>query len=172
MNKNSKKTILLMIVFFLAFNLFQNVIAEKNDVSVEFFYTDPIKCDACNQTKPLINEIERYYKDNITLQRFFVVDDPDDENYSKLEAYLDDVEVPTIVVKYQNDQNHTIYKWGKIKKSDFEETLKSKINDYINGNISKNPMVPPDDKDNTPGFVIALILIVITFFILLKKKYS
>ena len=161
-----KKIIILIWSFLLFLSLFEVCSAEGNEVLVEFFYTDPIKCDACNKTKPLIERIEECYQGKISLTKYFVIDDPNDVNYTKLGEYLDDIKVPTIVIKYQNDQDETIYKWEDIDTPNFEETLKSKINDYINGNISKKPI------DNTPGFVSIVLITSISFIAIFLKKKS
>ena len=76
-------TILLSLFFF---TFIQPVVAENNNIVVEFFYSSEY-CDSCEEKKPIINDIEAYYDDNITVERLLVDTDTFIENFKKMEDY-------------------------------------------------------------------------------------
>lgn len=174
------KNIFITVLFVILLNatLIQPVIADNDKVLVEFFYTTG-GCTACNETKPIIDEIEQYYVNNITLQRLLVIDDKNSENYIKLGIYLEEVQVPTIVIKNQSNGDYTLFEWEDIDKLNFIDTLKDTIDSYIIGNYTKTSTDPNNNndennneekQDDTPGFEIILALFAITIILFYKKR--
>ena len=175
-----KKTVITLSFIFLTFLLFiQPAIAENNNVIVEFYYTTG--CTVCNEAKPIINEIEQYYVNNITLQQFLVINDKSSDNYTKLGTYLEEVHVPTIVVKNQSNGDYTVFEWEDIDTPNFVDTLKDTIDSYIIGSYTKTSTDPNYNKDDentsediqdtgTPGFEITIAFFAITMILFYKKR--
>ena len=124
--------IFLSVVFF-AF--IQPVIAENNDVVVEFFYADG--CGHCEEKIPIIDEIEEYYGDNITVQRLSI----DVSEYQKRFSAYGFSGPPGVVIKNQTSGNYSIFKYEYIT----EESLKNSIDYHLAGNYTEKP--PEADQD-------------------------
>ena len=133
-------TILLSLVFF-AF--IQPVVAENNNIVVEFFYSSEY-CDSCEEKKPIINDIEAYYGDNITVERLLVDTDTFIENFKKMEDY--GLIYPSVVVL--NTSAGTI---SKLSEEDItKENLIQIIDYHLTGNYTEKP--PESTKDTTYCF--------------------
>lgn len=97
----------------------QSITAEKNDVILEFFYTN--KCPAYNQTKPIINDIENEYNASITVKRYLVSGNKTSENYILWGDHYGFQYVPAVIVSNQNDQ--FLFDYSEIDKENIENTI-------------------------------------------------
>ena len=73
------------------------VVAENSDIVLEFFISSSY-CDSCEEKKPIVNEIENFYGENITIIRYEVDTSANIENYNKFKSYGFKT-YPAVVVK-------------------------------------------------------------------------
>ena len=111
MSKNIRCLITVILLSLTFLSLTQIVTAEKDDVVLEFFYTDT--CPLCNQTKPLINNIETDYNESITVKRYLAVKNVTLENYTYFHDHYGFRHVPAVVVL--NQTNQTLFTYSQIK---------------------------------------------------------
>ena len=79
MIRYTKFFLFFIILFVFLFAFIKPVIAEENNVVVEFFYSSG-DCEQCEEKKPIVEEIEEYYPNcEIILIDTFLVDECDDE---------------------------------------------------------------------------------------------
>ena len=119
MNKNKHYLIILLLLILTLPSSLQSINAEKNDVILEFFYSS--RCPACNQTKPIINDIENEYNTSITVIRYLVSSNKTSENYILWGDYYGFQYVPAVVVSNQTDQ--ILFNYSQIDKEDIENTI-------------------------------------------------
>jgi len=119
MNKNKHYYILFLIITLTLVSSLQSITAEKNDVILEFFYTN--KCPAYNQTKPIINDIENEYNASITVKRYLVSGNKTSENYILWGDHYGFQYVPAVIVSNQNDQ--FLFDYSEIDKENIENTI-------------------------------------------------
>jgi len=113
--------------------------ADKNPkVIVEFFYLDG--CSACEQKKPIIDNIEQYYGNNISVLRLLY-----NENREEFLAYGFKT-VPSAVVKNLSSGLYTMFTYERIT----EENLKDSIDRHLAGNYSTPPTQKTDTIIETP----------------------
>ena len=119
----------------LVFSFVQTVVAEDNEVTVEFFYAEG--CSHCEEKKPVIDEIEQYYGDNITVQRLIIA-------YSENKRMFFDygfTTTPGAVVKNSSTANYSVFPYELIT----VENLKNAIDYYLAGNYTEAPPKPDED---------------------------
>lgn len=119
MNKYKHYLVIIILLSSAFLAVLQPVTAEKNDVILEFFYSS--RCPACNQTKPLINDIENEYNASITVERYLVSSNKTSENYTLWGDYYGFQYVPAVVVS--NQTNQTLFTYKQINKVDVENTI-------------------------------------------------
>lgn len=124
--------ILLSLVFFI---FIQPVIGENSYLLVEFFYTE--ECDHCEEKVPVIDEIEDYYGNNITVQRKSI----DIFEYKQQFYDYGFTSTPGVVVKNQSSGNYTTFSYENIN----VENLKDSIEYHLAGNYTEKP--PEVDQD-------------------------
>lgn len=124
--------ILLSLVFFV---FIQPVIAENSDLLVEFFYAE--ECGHCEEKVPVIDEIEDYYGNNITVQRKSI----DIFEYKQQFYDYGFTSTPGVVVKNQSSGNYTTFSYENIN----VENLKDSIEYHLAGNYTEKP--PEVDQD-------------------------
>ena len=112
--------------------LFATQLANAEDaVTMEFFYTEG--CDDCEAAKPIIDEIEQEYADNISIERLEVAIE---ENWDRLINYNFTLVVPAVVINYE----------AKISS---EEISKEILEKYIDGYLNPQP-INETFQDNSP----------------------
>jgi hypothetical protein len=112
------------------------VIAENNNVVVEFFYSSEY-CDNCEEKKPIVNDIENYYGDNITVIRYPVDTSTYIENYNKFKNY-GFIAWPAVVVKNISAGKFDTFNYSEIN----EENLNNSIKYHLIGNYTEKPPEP------------------------------
>ena len=59
---------------------------KENNITLEFFHAK--NCSSCEEKKPIIDEIELEYQNDITIQKYLIASHPqtdiEEENYSKI----------------------------------------------------------------------------------------
>jgi len=85
---------------------------EPGDIVVEFYYSSG-QCGACEKVKPIVNDIENYYKENITIQRLPIDDSTYADNLEKwreygFQTYPSIVVINTTECKSENCQGKNI----------------------------------------------------------------
>ena len=119
-------TILLLLIFF---SFIHTANANNNEIVLEFFYSEG--CSHCNEKKPIIDQIEQNYSENITVLRLSLANS---ENKRMFFNY-GFTTTPGVVVKNLSTRNYTILPYESIT----EENLKNIINYYLSGNYSEKP---------------------------------
>jgi len=114
------------------------VIAENNNVVVEFFYSSEY-CENCEEKKPIINDIENYYGDNITVIRYPVDTSTYIENYNKFKNY-GFIAWPAVVIKNISVGKFDTFNYSEIN----EENLNNSINYHLVGNYTVKPPEPTE----------------------------
>ena len=164
--------ITLIIILFTSLIFIQNSTAEKNKITIEFFYTKD--CTWCNNTKPVINDIEEKYQDNITVNRLFILSMAS-ENYTYLNSTYKQTHLPVVVVS--NKTNYTLFTPTELYYSadqmlDIENAIIS-----MSSETEVNPEHKPSDTNNDNnnllliGFLICIFIGTIFIIqILLKRK--
>jgi thiol-disulfide isomerase/thioredoxin len=155
------------IIFILLFSIFlvylQPVKSDDSKIVLQYFYNET--CLACNETKPIINGIEQYYGDKITIQRYQVEDNPETENYKKWRNYYEFQYLPSVVVLNLSSGSYTKFPYGQID----EEQIKITIEKYIAG---ENSETSEDQNKSINIYFIAgavVVIIGIVLYILVKK---
>lgn len=147
LNKKGFYLILVAIISFLILtNFFQPVVAQESNVVVEYYYeTD---CETClEETTPIIDEIEEYYGDIITLMRYPTDIDLYRENYQKMKSY--ELYSPSVVIINTSAQK---YDSLSEKKEDFtKKNIISLVDYHLEGNYSvEKPKLERDNILDTP----------------------
>ena len=135
--KYLKHISIIIVLFYLIFlgisistvNIYENrsstISSNDGNVTVKFFYNDG--CGHCEEKRPLINNIEILYGDNITLiWRLY------SENKEELYSYGVG-EIPILIV--ENNTNFTVIKYGQMQSKNIIEI----INAYIEGKEIETP---------------------------------
>jgi len=156
------------IIFILLFSIFlvylQPVKSDDTKIVLQYFYNED--CPACNETKPIINSIEQYYGDKITIQRYQVEDNPETENYKKWRNYYGFQYLPSVVVLNISSGSYTKFTDEQID----EEQIKITIEKYIAG---ENNEMPEDQNKSINIYYVAGAVVVINIgivlYILVKK---
>jgi len=125
-----KKSIIIFILLTLTLNIFQSVSAEKNEVTLEFFYSD--SCPACNYVKPTIDELEAEYSGIVNFSRYMVKNSTlTPENRSLWRDHYGFQYIPAVAIR--NQTNLTKYRYDEIEKQEMKKT----INLLLYGNTTK-----------------------------------
>ena len=170
-NKYIRIILITILLFSITFAFIQPVVGEESDILVEFFYADG--CGHCEEKEPVIDAIEEYYADNITLLRL-----PVNENRQRFNQYFKST--PGVVVTNQSNDYENVFPYVNIT----EENLKNIIDYHLVGNYSQKPpetdpsklLDTPFGKINLSGLSLPVITIILgaldsvnpcSFFILL-----
>jgi len=132
-----------LIFFFFSLVLFtfvKPVVAEESEILIEYFYGD--RCETCKEeTTPVVNQIENYYKENITILRYPCEKDLYPENYEKMKSY--DLVYPAVVVKNLTADKFNTFSYSEIS----YENINNSIIYHLEGNYSKE--APKAEKYKT-----------------------
>jgi len=141
---NYKRCFLIVFFLFLVFFSFTKpVIAENNNVLVEFFYSSGY-CEHCEQKKPIVDDIEAYYGDNIIVERLPVDTKTYIDNYNKMIDY--DLFYPCVVVSNISA--------GELSKFSDEEITKENLMNIIDYHLAGNYSEKPPEKTKNTTFCI------------------
>lgn len=136
MNKYSWYSLIIVFACFFLIFFVKPVIAEDSNVTVEFYYKEG--CDSCEEKASVIDDIENFYDDNITVYRFSV----SIQEYREKFFSYGFTDYPGVVIK--NDSN------GPVLTFDFRnitlENLKNAIDYHLFGNYSKEPPKPTEES--------------------------
>ena len=97
MNKYLRYFFIAILISFILVSFSKPVIAENNNIVLEFFISSSY-CDSCEEKKPIINEIENLYENNITIYRYEVDTSTYIDNYNKFKNYGFKT-LPAVVIK-------------------------------------------------------------------------
>jgi len=156
----------------------QSVASEDSEVVMEYFYGE--ECPACNETKPLIDNMEQYYGNKITLQLYSVVDDPGTENYQRWRGYYGFQQYPSVVIMNLSNGYYTLFQYEDLADEFAEENLKYTIDGYIAGNysgiqINQNRSTINDTSSSLDIFLVIVLLaaiVVATVIFIIWKRIS
>jgi hypothetical protein len=111
---------------------------------MEFYYTKD--CDICDEKKVIVDSIEQQYYDNITLSRYLVTVNPENENHTKWKNYGFNY-VPCVVVKNSSSGKYTMFRHYEIN----EKGVECAIDKHSVGGVFQKPKIVLDAPFN--GFV-------------------
>jgi thiol-disulfide isomerase/thioredoxin len=166
MNK-LKYYFLIIILLSTIITIVQTTTAEEDkDVILEFFYTKG--CDLCNQTKPIISELETSYDEKITVDRFLVIKNVNFENYTYFSEHYGFRYVPAVVVLNQTDQ--VLFNHSQINKEDIEKAINSMLPE-VGSDSEVDPSGKKKDSTNILLYVVIILIpaIAILFLILIRR---
>jgi len=132
-----------LIIFLISLSIFTVIkpaTAANSNIILEFYISSK-PCDSCDEKKPIVNEIENIYGDNITVERYLVHKEDYEENYKKFISYGFKI-VPAIVVKNISAENfNVLLTYEEIT----QENLFNAIHYHFDGNYTLPP--PEVEKD-------------------------
>ncbi len=133
-NKRRFLIIFLSLLLFLSF--FKTVSAGNSDIVLEFFFAED--CSHCEEKKPIIDEIENLYQNNITVYRLSIGNSTNKQTFFKYGF----TSTPGVVIKNLSYDNYTILTYEYITL----DNLKDQINYHIKGNYSEEQIQPDETK--------------------------
>lgn len=134
MNKCLRYSLIIVFICFLIVSFVKPVLAENSNVTVEFYYKEG--CSSCEEKASVIDDMEKFYGDNITVYRFSV---SIQENLKKFFDY-GFTDYPGVVVK--NGSNGPIFTFTFHNIT--LENLKNAIDYHLAGNYSSEPPKPTE----------------------------
>jgi len=172
--KKIKGLIILILIFTLIFISLTNITsAENKEITIEFFYTNG--CHVCNHTKPIINNIEKKYNEEINVN-WILVGNKTSENYSYFNETYGFHYVPAVVVLNQTDQ--FLFNFTLINQEDIESIIDIMLLEIGDEPKNQSPEITPSNNENGELniYIMVIIIIVPPIAILLimfnKKKYK
>ena len=139
----------------------QTVNAKDSTVILEYFYING--CHVCEGKKPLIDEIEQIYGNNITIFRLEYK-----ENLQLVKKYGFTSFPSAVVVNLSNDY-YTLLPYYRLNKEDLQDAIER----HITGNYSKEITEIPGSKEDNINMNLVLllsILIILTLLYIIWKK--
>jgi len=130
-----KHFFLFFIIIFLFFIFLKPVSAGSSDVILEFYFAED--CSHCEEKIPVIDEIENFYQNNITIRRLSVEDSKNKKNFFSYGF----TSTPGVIILNQSYNNYSIITYEYIT----FEYLKTQINYHLKGNYSEG-QIKPDGK--------------------------
>jgi hypothetical protein len=130
--------LIITFIFFLVFACIKPVIAENNEIVLEFFISSK-PCDSCDEKKPFVEIIENIYGENITVDRYLVHKDDYEENYNRFISYGFKI-VPAVVVKNNSAENFNVL-------LSYEDITEENLIDAIEYHLEGNYSYPAPDID-------------------------
>ena len=118
--------LLIFLLFSIIFTFIQPVIGEESDIVVEFFYEED--CGHCQEKEPLIDEIGKYYNDNITLLKLSISIPENRQRWA--ENFRN---TPGLIVTNQSNGKQNVFPYAAMT----EENLKNIIDYHLMGNYSQ-----------------------------------
>ena len=114
------------------------VVAENSDIVLEFFISSSY-CDSCEEKKPIVNEIENFYGENITIIRYEVDTSANIENYNKFKSYGFKTYPAVVVKNITTDEKFNVL----LPYEDISfDNIKNAVNYHLIGNYSdKQPEI-------------------------------
>lgn len=138
--KKHMRCFLIAILVLLALSAFiKPAFGEGNDIVLEFFYSSDY-CGHCEEKKLVVNEIESYYADSITVVRYPVDSEENLANFTKMRNY--GLSYPSVVVWNTSAGLYNTFNYSTLT----EENLKNSISYHLAGNYSESP---PEINENT-----------------------
>lgn len=138
MNNYSRYFLIAFLICLLFFSFTKPVVAENSNIVLEFFISSSY-CDSCEEKKPIVNEIESFYGDNITVIRYEVDTTTNIDNYNKFKSYGFKT-YPAVVVKNitAGEKYNVLLPYEDIT----FENIKNAIDYHLTGNYSDNQPEP------------------------------
>jgi hypothetical protein len=144
MNRYTKCFLIFIFLWLFLFAFIKPIVAEESNVVVEFFYSSGY-CEQCEEKKPIVNDIEEYFEENITVEQYPVDIDEYVENYNKFRRY-GFTTWPAVVVKNTSAEDFDLlFEYEEIT----FDNLKNGIDYHIKGNYSEKPPEITDNKVET-----------------------
>jgi len=137
MNKYLRYSLIIIFTCFFLVSFVKPVVAENSNVILEFYYSEG--CGHCEEKASVIDDVENFYGDNITVYRFSL---SIQDNLKKFSSY-GFTDYPGVVVKNESNGNYSTFSYGTIT----FENLKNAIDYHLAGNYSKEP--PKATEDST-----------------------
>jgi len=121
------------LICFVFISFSKPVFAENNNIVLEFFISSSY-CDSCEEKKPIVNEIENFYENNITIYHFEVDTSTYIDNYNKFKSYGFKT-LPAVVVKNisYDEKFNVLLPYEDIT----FENIQNAINYHLIGNYSE-----------------------------------
>jgi len=172
----ARYAVIFVLLFLIALTPLQSIASEDSEVVMEYFYGD--ECPACNETKPLIDNIGQYYGNEITLQLYSVVNDPETENYQRWRDYYGFQHYPSVVIMDPSNGYYTLFQYEDLSDDGAEENLKHTIDGYLAGNysgiqVNQNQSTINDISSSLDIFLVIVLLAAIVvaaiIFIIWKR---
>lgn len=135
MTRHLRYFLITILFALLVFAFVQPVVAEENQVTVEFFFAEG--CNHCEEKEPIIDDIEQIYENNITIIRLSV---DFTENRQKFFDY-GFTNSPGVVILNQTGVNHSIFRYETITLGN----LRNAIDYHLAGNYTQPPPEPEED---------------------------
>lgn len=136
MIKYMRRFLIVILPSLLIFTLTQTVVAENSDIIIEFFYAEG--CDSCEEKTPIIDEIEEYYGDNITLHRLSTEISTNKQRFFNYGFKS----TPGVVIKNESTGNFTVFPYESIT----IENIKNVTDYYLAGNYTGGPPASIENK--------------------------
>jgi len=144
MSRFTKYFLIFLFLCLFLFAFIKPVVADEINVVVEFFYSSGY-CENCEEKKPIVTDIEKYYGTNITVELFPVDIEEFVENYNKFKRY-GFTTWPAVVVKNTTAQNfNLLFEYEEITFNN----LKNGVDYHLKGNYSEKPPEITDNKIET-----------------------
>lgn len=141
MNKYLRYSLIIVFACFFIASFVKPVAAEGSNVVLEFFFSSGY-CDSCEEKKPVVNDIETYYGDAITVIRYPVDKTEYIDNYNKFINYGFKY-YPAVVVKNTSAEKfNLLFPYEDIT----FENLKDAVNYHLIGNYSKEAPEPTGES--------------------------
>ena len=173
--KKNKGLLIIILILTLTFISLTNITsAENKEITLEFFYTS--NCPLCDQTKPIINEIEEEYSSNLQVKRILVTNSSS-YNYTYFNQTYGFRYVPAIVIS--NETNQILLNYTKINKNNIENTIETMLPEEIGSDPESNKTdtkpQPKEEELNTYLLLIVILVfpvIILAIILFNKKKHN
>jgi thiol-disulfide isomerase/thioredoxin len=132
MNNYSRYFLITFLICLLFFSFTKPVVAENSNIVLEFFISSSY-CDSCEEKKPIINEIESFYGDNITIISYEVDTTTNIDNYNKFKSYGFKTYPAVVVKNITADEKYNVL----LPYEDITfENIKNAVDYHLTGNYS------------------------------------
>ena len=146
MNNYLRYFFIIFLISLIFFSFSKPVFSENTNVVLEFFIYSSY-CDQCEEKKPIVDQIENFYGDNITIIRYEVDNFNNIDNYTKLKSYGFKT-FPAVVVKNISiDEKFNVL----LPYEDITfDNIKNAIEYHLKGNYTEAPPETEDKIIDTP----------------------
>lgn len=138
MNNYSRYFYITFLICLIFISFSKPVVAENSNIVLEFFISSSF-CDSCEEKKPIVNEIENFYGDNITIVRYEVDTLTNIDNYTKFKSYGFKTYPAVVVKNISADEKFNVL----LPYEDITfENIKNAVNYHLVGNYSEEQPEP------------------------------